>query len=247
MEIKNYIQNQVLLPSLKKKEVLVVYDPAMLYHDLCLEMATENLKVIDASESSITSREEALKTLKQLGSTNTALRGLLVYVPAKAPETDEAKQRDPFALYSVCGSVFPDAVGDEYMHICLKAKPDHGTEIRRIFSEDPIPAFAVIDAVGGGKGWPNLQVALDVDSANDILFALLSPTIEQKKALDDQESWVSEAKELFSVCLGLKLITRGKTWSSIADELWRFLLYSEFVFDLPESLPESLSMPVLPL
>ncbi len=196
MNIKEFIQNSILLPRLKKKEVLVVYDPDELFHDLCLEMTTETLKVIDASESSITSREDALKTLKQLGSTNTVLKGLLVYVPAKAPDTEEEKQLDPFALYSVCGSVFPDdAVGDEYMHICLKAKTDHGTEIRRIFSEDPIPAFAVIDAVGGGKGWPNLQVALSVDSANDILFALLSPTEEQKKALDDQESWVSEKAE----------------------------------------------------
>jgi len=145
--------------------MLVVYGSDRLYHDLCLEMATETLKVVDASKSSITSREEALKTMKQLGSSNTALKtmkqlgssntalkGFLIYVPAKAPETDEEKQIDPFSLYSVCGSVFPDGVGDEYMHICLKAKPDHGTEIRRIFSENPIPAFAVIDAVGGGKG-----------------------------------------------------------------------------------------------
>ncbi|MCK5229156.1 MAG: hypothetical protein KAR13_02760, partial [Desulfobulbaceae bacterium] len=215
MGIKSYIQNQILLPRLKKKEVLVVYNPDRLYHVLCLEMETENLKVVDASKSSITSREDALKSLKQLGTSNAFLKGLLVYVPAKAPETDEEKQIDPFALYSVSGSIFPDGVGDEYMHICLKAKPDHGTEIRRIFSENPIPAFPVIDAVGGGKGWPNLQVALKVDSANDILFALLSPTKEQKKSLEAQESWVAEARDLFSVCLGLKLITRGKTWSSI--------------------------------
>jgi hypothetical protein len=25
-------------------------------------------------------------------------------------------------------------------------------------------------------------------------------------------------------------------WSAIANELWRFLLFSEFVFDLPEAL-----------
>jgi len=41
--------------------------------------------------------------------------------------------------------------------------------------------------------------------------------------------------------MGLKLVTRGKTWGSIADEVWRFLLFSEFVFDLPGALPESLA------
>jgi hypothetical protein len=34
--------------------------------------------------------------------------------------------------------------------------------------------------------------------------------------------------------------TRGKTWSALADELWRYVLFSEFVFDLPMALPETL-------
>jgi hypothetical protein len=250
MKIKKYIQEQVFLPRLKKNGVLVVYDPEKIYQCVCMnikkDMAGDTIEVVDASNSSITSRENALKALKNLGRPNTDLEGLLVYVPAKAPETEEEKQKDPFALYTVCGSVFPDGAGDAFMHLCLKAKPDHATEIRRIFSQDPTPSFAVIDAVGGGKGWPNLQVALQVESANDILFALLAPTDKQKQSLEAREgetkaSWVSEAKDLFAVCLGMKLITRGKTWSSISDELWRFVLYSEFVFDLPTGLPESLS------
>lgn len=240
MPIKEFIQNNILLPRINKNSVLVVYDPEKIYQDVCLDMATDTLKVIDATKSSITSREEALKALKELGNPNTSLEGLLIYVPAKPPETDEDKQKDPFSLYTVCGSVFPDGAGDEYMHICLKAKPDHAMEIRRIFNQDPLPSFAVIDAVGSGKGWPNLQVALNAESANDILFALLAPTENQKQSLEAKEGWVSEAKELFAVCLGLKLITKGKTWSSISDELWRFILFSEFVFDLPSELPESL-------
>ena len=241
MKIQKYIQNQVFLPRIRKNSVLVVYDPETICRDVCLDMATDTIAVVDASKSSITSRDNALKALKNLGRPNTDLEGLLVYVPAKAPETDEDKQKDPFALYAVCGSVFPDGAGDAFMHICLKAKPDQGTEIRRIFSQDPKPSFAVIDAIGGGKGWPNLQVALHVESANDILFSLLAPIEKQKQSLEAKEGWVSEAKELFALCLGLKLITRGKTWSSISDELWRFVLYSEFVFDLPSGLPESLS------
>lgn len=241
MKIKGFIQNKILLPRLKKTGVLVVYDPDRRYRELCLEMATETLPVIDASESSIDSREAALITLNELGRQGTKLEGMIVYVPAMAPLTEEDKQVDPFALYTVCGNFFPDTAGDEYMQLCLKAKPDHGTEIRRIFSENPSPTFAVIDALGKGTGWPNLQVLLGVESASDIIFALLAPTDRQKEALKGQEAWVSETKELFSTCIGLKLITRGKTWSSIADELWRFMLYSEFVLDLPAPLPESLS------
>src|SRR5690606_36950975 len=41
--------------------------------------------------------------------------------------------------------------------------------------------------------------------------------------------------------LGLTLKTKGKTWSTISDELWRFVLFSEFAFDLPSALPEALA------
>jgi hypothetical protein len=241
MSIEAFIQQNTLLPRLKKSGVLVVYDPDRIFQDLCLTMGTDTIKVVDAGPSSITTREAALKALQDMGRPQTAVEGLLVYVPARPPESDEDYQKDPFALYTVCGSVFPDGAGDAYLHLCLKAKPDQASEIRRIFSQDPTPSFAVIDAVGSGKGWPNLEVALQVQSANDILFALLAPTDRQKQMLKTTEGWVTEARELFAACLGLKLITRGKTWSSIADELWRFVLYSEFVFDLPGPLPDSLA------
>ena len=131
--------------------------------------------------------------------------------------------------------------GDEYLSLCLKAKPDHATEIRHVFSENPAPSFAVIDAVGGGLGWPSLRALLAAESARDILFALLAPGDRQAQALKAQDTWVSEARDLFKAAFGLKLKTRAKAWSTIADELWRFVLFSEFVFDLPGGLPEALA------
>lgn len=238
--IKEFIKDQVLLPRLQKNVILIVYDPELRYYELCQELASDTIEVIDASKNSIESRENALKTLNALGNPRTKLKGMLVYVPAKAPLTDEEKQRDPFALYTVCGSLFPEHDGDEFINICLRAKSDYSTEIRRIFNENPNPTFAVIDALSDGKRWPNLQATLRVESARDIIFALLVPSDAQKKELEKQETWVSEAKDLLSTCIGLNLITRSKKWFSIADELWRFLLFSEFVFDLPEELPNTL-------
>lgn len=241
MKIEEFIQTQVLLPRLRQSGVLVVYDPALRYRVLCRELATDKIHVVDAGESSIESREAALTTLQQLGQPNPP--SLLVYVPARAPLTDEERQRDPFAIYGACGAIFPDPAsdGDEYASLCLKAKADHATEIRRIFQNDPNPSFAVIDAVGVGTGWPNLQAVLRVESAREILFALLAPTDSQSSALNSQDAWVSEARALLQASLGLKLITRAKSWGPIADELWRFLLFSEFVFDLPEALPVALA------
>ncbi len=240
MKIKEYIQREVLLPRLKKHNVLVVYDPQRRYRELCLELSSAKLKVIDASESSITSRAEASKVLQIFGQPNPSIEGILIYVPAKAPRNDEEKQRDPFSAYGAVGAIFPESDGDEYQSLCLTARADYATDIRRIFNEDPNPGFDVIDAVGGGNNWPNLQSLLKVDSARDILFALLAPSDPQKDAFKGQAAWVGECHALLKTTLDLTLKTKKKYWSDIADELWRYLLFSEFVFDLPVELPNSL-------
>ena len=239
MSIQQFIQEQVLAPRLAKQQVLVVYDAEQRYRDACLAMANDKLKVVDATESSILARAEAIQSLNELGAHS--IEQLLVYVPAPKPLEDEDKQKDPYALYGACGSVFPNGDGDNYLSICLKAKPDHATQVRALFEQDSNPSFAVIDAIGGGLSWPNLRATLKVESPRDILFSLLVPSETQQSALKANESWVTEAKELLKASIGLVLKARGKTWSAIAEELWRFVLFSEFVFDLPESLPAQLA------
>jgi hypothetical protein len=240
-KIKDFIQSEVLLPRLQESGVLVVYDPDRRYRDLCLELAGAKRRVVDACGSSIESREQALAAFQELGQRNSLFKELLIYVPAKVPVDDEERQGDPFSLYAACGSVFPKGDGDEYLSLCLKAKADQATEIRRIFSENSSPDFAVIDAVGSGTTWPSVQAALQVESARDILLALLAPSSVQIEALKMQDGWVTEVKDLCQRCLGMKLVSRAKTWSPIADELWRFVLFSELAFALPVPLPPLLA------
>lgn len=238
MSFAEFFKSSLLEARLAKSQVMVVYDPERRYRDVCLGMATEKRAVVDSSESSITSRAQAIADLGKLG--DHQIEQLLVYVPAPKPLEDEDKQKDPFALYGVCGDVFPSGDGDNYLSLCLKAKPDHATQVRAVFDQDPNPSFAVIDAIGGGLSWPNLRALLKVESTADILFALLVPSDLQQSALKETDSWVAEAKALLQPSIGLGLKTRGKTWSAIGDELWRFVLFSEFVFDLPEELPPGL-------
>lgn len=241
MGIGEFIRREIFLRRVKQNGVLVVYDPDLRYRELCQGLNAEGLHVVDATESSIESRETALKMLGELGSSGTETTGLLVYVPARAPVSDEDRQRDPFALYSACGSVFPEGDGDEYLSLCLSAKPDYTTEIRAKFEEDPNPGFVVVDAIGVGLRWPALRAPLGAESQRDILIGLLVPDSRQLEALKEQDTWVAEARDLFEATLGLKLKTRSKARATIADELWRFLLFSEFVFDLPEILPVALA------
>lgn len=239
MSIAEFIQNTILRPRLQKTGSLVVYDPAGHYQDVCKGLADEKLLVVDTSKSSIESRVAAMQGLRDV--IDRQLAGILVYVPAKAPESDEERQADPFAPIAAAGAIFPEGDGDSFESLCLKAKPDHTAAIRAIFGQDASPSFAVVDAIGGGLGWPNLRALLAVESARDILFALLAPNDAQQAALKASDSWVTEARDLLRDSMGLSLKTRGKTWDSVANELWRFVLFSDFVFDLPEALPASLA------
>ena len=236
MNIEQYLTDQVFHRRLDQR-ILVVYDDARRYGDICLSMQAESISVIDASESSIESRELASEKLAGFGQGGNKL---LIYVPSAAPLTDEDKQKDPFSIYGACGEVFPNGDGDSYLSLCLKAKPDHQTEVREAFEQDPNPSFSVINGIGGGLQWPTLRALLQVESSPEIVSALMVPDDKQKAELNGSEAWVAEARQLFDQVLGLTLTTRGKKWKSISEELWRFVLYSEFVFDLPGELPASL-------
>jgi PglZ domain len=241
MRIADFVRENVLRPRLEQTGCLVVYDAEMRYRQECFGLGSDKVSVVDASESSIDSRERALAALRQVGQSNTALRSVLIYIPTKKSETEEQKQSDPFAFYAACGSVFPKDDGDNYLDLCLRAKPDHSTEIRRVFAESPGgPSFAVIDAIGGGARWPQLRAALGVESGREILAALLAPNAAQLEALKNREDWIQEARDFLRATLGVAVKTRSRTLNALTDEVWRFVLFSEFAFDLPAPLPESI-------
>jgi hypothetical protein len=241
MSIASFIRDSVFRPRLRQLGCMVVYDADKRYRELCTALASDKIHVVDASESSIESRQAALAELREIGRPNPVLEGVLVYVPVKKPETDEENQRDPFALYLQCGAVFPLNDGDEYQNLCLRAKPDHATQIRRLFAEVPNgPAFSVIDALDSGPSWPHLRGMLRVDSAREILLALLAPSEFRLQALKNEDGWVAEACDFLKITLAMTVKTRAKTWRALSDELWRYLLFSEFAFDLPVELPSVL-------
>jgi hypothetical protein len=241
MKIAEFIRETVLLPRLKQAGCMVVYDADQRYREACFELGTPTIRVIDAAASGIESREAAMRAFRDVGRPKGGVEGLLIYVPTRRPETDEQKQLDPFAVYATCGSVFPQDDGDEYLSLCLRAKPDHATEIRKLFTATPAgPSFAVIDAVGGGVNWPQLRATLQVESSRELLQALLVPSTRQLDALKAGDAWLQEAHDFLLATLGMTVKTRVKTWAALADELWRYILFSEFAFDLPVELPAAL-------
>ncbi|SHN91739.1 hypothetical protein BHECKSOX_2126 [Bathymodiolus heckerae thiotrophic gill symbiont] len=238
MSIEAYIKNEILQSRLAESSVLVVYDKELRYRKLCAEMVSDSCTVIDVSVGSLATRQQGIKALSHL----TAGQQLLVYIPKHAPLEEEEKQKDPFAVYAVAGSVFPDPErsGDNFIDICLKSKPDQATEIRALFEKNSQPSFDVINAIGGGANWSTLQAILVAEGAVNLLFKLMVADAKMQTKLAEQDSWLVEVQSLFSSVLGMTLRTKQSNCTAVIDELWRFVLFSEFVFDLNEAIPAGL-------
>ena len=69
MSIASFIRDTVLRPRLLQAGCMVVYDPDNRYYDLCLGLSGDRIRFIDASESSIESRHDAIMALREVGKT----------------------------------------------------------------------------------------------------------------------------------------------------------------------------------
>jgi hypothetical protein len=242
MKLEEHIRKKVFEPRLNRAKVLVVHDPDRRYRDIVQEMGSDKLQVVFGDESTIEPRQKAQNLLVEIGRDKTGTKALLVYIDRKLPVNDRERQMEPFSALSVAGEAFPDGDGDSFQALCRKAKPEHAAEVDRLFAEGD-PSFEHLDALDEGQsgGWPRLKVLAGGSSSEDLLFNFLIVDEEKIKKWDESDDWVREAKQFVLRVLGHKLVTEGRKWKSLAAETWRFILFSEFAFDLPGELPESLA------
>lgn len=238
MTIRETIRDQVFRPRAEEHRCLVVYDPERRYREVVTSLASDKTLVIDVSNSVIEQREAANVALNELAAGK--IHQLILWMPVAPPRDAEDKQRDLFSVFAEVGALFPEGDGDEFAEICRRAKPDHVTEINRIFKEGT-PTFEIIDALEEGGSWPKLKTLLGANSPREILIGFLSPSDSQEKALKEDKTWATEAKEFSIRALGHRLKTKGETRKSVADEWWTLLLFSEFVFDSGGDAPDSLA------
>jgi hypothetical protein len=87
--IADHIRDEVLAARLKRVGMLVVYDKARRYRDLCRSLASNVVAMVDASESSIEGRESAAHVFFALGheagAGEAGTAELLIYIPAGPP------------------------------------------------------------------------------------------------------------------------------------------------------------------
>ncbi len=230
---------QFIIDHLKKKlkdsPTLVVYDPEQRYRELLPEIQDENIRVFDSCNEILNTREEAIEYYSYTLPYEDKAR-MLFYVPFKEPLDRQEKLMDPFYVFSFGGNVFPGDAADKFESLCKACFPDKEQKINELFAQE-IPDFDTLDALGGGNTFAKLQSLTGGKSEKEILSVIMAPSEKQKESLVNDKNWHKEYHELVAV-IGLK--SKEKKYDAISNELWRFILFSEFVFDLPIALPVDL-------
>ena len=92
--IQEYISNH-LTQRAADCHSLVVYDQEKRYRDIVSDIANEECTVIDASQSTILGREQALNTWRKMA-VGSDIKQLIIYLPYKQPVRDEEKQQNRY-------------------------------------------------------------------------------------------------------------------------------------------------------
>jgi len=242
MDVIDYVAD-LFEDRLSRERCLVIYDPMERYRPAVEELKDSDRTVIYGEEGTIEGREQAMEVWIEVGESSPGSHELLIYLTTEKPSDDEARMQDPYAPFFVGGGIFPSGDAESYRELCVQAKSNHEDQIRALFEEEGEPDLATVEAVGGGASWPRLRTVLDVESDRELVRSLLCPSEKQRKRLDEDQTWWSKYETFASRVLGFEPTADSDSLDAMQKELARFILFSEFVFDLPEEepLPESLA------
>ncbi len=89
--------------------------------------------------------------------------------------------------------------------------------------------------MAGGASYANLHSITGGKSEREILQSLMVPDDVVFEKLSNEKAWLPEWK---SLAKSIGVSSKAKSFAQVNDELWRVMLFSEFVYDLPVALPE---------
>jgi len=113
--------------------------------------------------------------------------------------------------------------------------------IEGLFATGDVPAISVINSLrSGAVDSPVLRDVLDGEGPKDMLVKFLTAEGKTLKDLKATSQWVKDLKDLVARTLGLKLEGPKEAVEQLQEQLWRYLLFSEFAADLPVELPPAL-------
>jgi hypothetical protein len=239
MNVSNHVR-ELVLARLREHDILVWYDPDRAFRGLFTLLADDRLVKVDASTSVLGARDAADTAWRQLfavDSVEPARPRILVYVP-EARHTDEDDRReDPFEPLALAGATFGATQAERLQSLARQALPGRAPEVDRLFAQG-VPTLAELEALAGGTRYPFLQATLGTDVPARVATVLLCEPQRIGARVDDTTGLLPDLLRALSQGFGFPVDQPGG-FDAIGPTFAHWLLFSEFVFDLPDAVPDS--------
>lgn len=232
MDIQGYILDRWKLKMTDQTRSLVIYDPEGRYQEILQRATADGIEVIDTSEAPLNARLRAAKYWSETLATNPDAR-LIIYRRRPMPCSNVEWVREPYAAFAQSAQLFPVPPRDDYKNLCEQFMPAKIQELNNLFDAGNT-SFNFINSLLEGNSYPALENLTRGRSIVEITTRLLN-----LESCDDM-NWLGEWRTLTTAHYP-GLDTNAATLEQVQSKLWTYLLFSEFVLDLPEALPESLS------
>lgn len=231
MDIQGYIVDHWLERMDAEHPVLAIYDPEGRYAELLPLAEEKGVKVIDTTQNFLHARLAASRYWRENLSLNGQER-MIVYRKRRIPNNKREQVEEPFSCFIAGGYIFPNGPKDEFRNLCNAFLPSKQKEVEDLFAIGS-PSFNTINALLDGAAYPELEQLTGGKSFAEMIVGLLA----QNECANMK--WLSEWKKFTEIHFpGLN--ADGSSLQDIQARLWSYLLFSEFVFDLPDSIPDAL-------
>jgi hypothetical protein len=230
-----------LLDLLEEHRVVVWYDGERVFGDLAANFVAPTCTVIRGEPSRLQARRQADEVVANLNEADQPQRrsgNLLIYLPWARCASDDERVHDLFESFAVIGAAFGHDPAERFQSLARQALPERIAEIDRLFAEGK-PTLAMIEGLGQGQRYPLLEEALGTDSVVEATAMLLCRDGAIAK-VNGVTGALEELLRLLSADLDFTPPPRVKVLDTIVQHLGRFVLFSEFVFDLRGPLPDTL-------
>ncbi len=231
MDIQGYILDHWIGKMSAEHPVLMVYDKEGIYYDLLPMLQEKGVKVIDTTQSHLHARLSAQRYWCKELSLNKDTR-MVIYRKLTLPNNKRSWVEEPYAAFMKGSCIFPQGSQDRFENLCRSFLPAKKKELDQLF-EVGVPSFNLVNALLDGAAYPELEQLTGGKSVAEVTIGLLS--LYSCTDMKWQKEW-----KAFSEAQYPGLDTSGSTLQEIQAKLWSYLLFSEFVFDLPEALPDNL-------
>lgn len=239
MDIQGYILDHWQAKMKPETPVIIIYDKEGVYYDLLPIAIEKGFKVVDTTKGALHARLAASRFwCNELSIDKNAQ--MIIYRQRSMPSNNRSWVEEPFACFMKSACIFPYGPQDTYENICRTFLSSKQQELDKLFANGST-SFNMINALLDGAAYPELEQLTRGKSISEIAVGLLS--LDECTGMSWQKEWKNLAEVQFP-----QLDSTGYSLKDVQNKLWAYLLFSEFVFDLPGTLPENLkSVPMAPI